>query len=542
VNKTRTLLALAVAAGALSFALYTQHAWEDFYITYRPSKNLVEGHGLVFQPGEHVHTFTSPVNVLLPALLAFLTGNRSDQVVLWLYRVASALALGGGAALLLRTGERLGFGRAARAAMVLVLCFDAKTIDFAVNGQESGFMVFFLALTLDALTRPGVEAVRRLALAFAGLMWTRPDGFIYGGALTAAAWLFPPATTTFAGRAGLRRLATAVLLGLSLYLPWLIFSTLYYGSPIPHTVLAKQIVGRPHTLRYFVDGLLAFPGRVLEGSSSVTLTFLPIYPDRGGWDYRVLWWFGRLTGLPCALYWMLPVAKLRARFASLAFLLGHLYLTIVAPYVFPWYLPSVVVFGIVTLAAIGQEGLDLARRLEVRTRLSAQALRGVLGCAAAAMLAGAVGLLFASARELKAQQSLIEEGNRKPIGLWLKANARSPLDSVFLEPLGYIGFFSGLKMYDFPGLSSPEVVAARHRLGTDLWAPLIRDLTPDWLVLRPGEVSRIRELDPDLLRDDYEIARVFDVRPALAAAAPLPGMPYLRYDSVFVVFRRLGRS
>ena len=46
---------------AVSFALYTNHAWEDYYITYRPSKNLATGHGLVFTPGQRTHTFTSPL-------------------------------------------------------------------------------------------------------------------------------------------------------------------------------------------------------------------------------------------------------------------------------------------------------------------------------------------------------------------------------------------------------------------------------------------------------------------------------------------------
>ena len=34
-----------------------------------------------------------------------------------------------------------------------------------------------------------------------------------------------------------------------------------------------------------------------------------------------------------------------------------------------------------------------------------------------------------------------------------------------MECLGYIGFFSGLKTLDIPGMSSPEVVASRRKLG-----------------------------------------------------------------------------
>ena len=41
---------------ALGWALVTSHVWEDYYITYRSSKNLATGHGLVFNHGERLHT------------------------------------------------------------------------------------------------------------------------------------------------------------------------------------------------------------------------------------------------------------------------------------------------------------------------------------------------------------------------------------------------------------------------------------------------------------------------------------------------------
>ena len=74
-RRTRWLIFAAVFALALAFAAFTQHAWEDYYITYRVSKNLATGHGLVYTVGERVHAFTSPLNVLVPAALSILTGN-----------------------------------------------------------------------------------------------------------------------------------------------------------------------------------------------------------------------------------------------------------------------------------------------------------------------------------------------------------------------------------------------------------------------------------------------------------------------------------
>src|SRR5262249_29250347 len=76
--------------GCLGYALYTGHVWEDYLITFRFSKILVDGHGLVYNLGERLHGFTSPLGVLLPALGYWLTGN--DQSALWFFRVLSIAA------------------------------------------------------------------------------------------------------------------------------------------------------------------------------------------------------------------------------------------------------------------------------------------------------------------------------------------------------------------------------------------------------------------------------------------------------------------
>lgn len=59
-RRVGALTAFAVAALGVAgfYAIYTDHAWEDFFITFRFSRNLVEGKGLVYQPGERVHGFT----------------------------------------------------------------------------------------------------------------------------------------------------------------------------------------------------------------------------------------------------------------------------------------------------------------------------------------------------------------------------------------------------------------------------------------------------------------------------------------------------
>ena len=151
-RKARWLIFAGVFAIALAFAAYTQHAWEDYYITYRVSKNLATGHGLVYTVGERVHAFTSPLNVLLPAALIVITGNTSDELVLWLFRLVSCALLAGAAVLLFDSARKNSLNWIPTAVLVGMFGLDAKIVDFSINGQEAAFMMFFLALALHALT------------------------------------------------------------------------------------------------------------------------------------------------------------------------------------------------------------------------------------------------------------------------------------------------------------------------------------------------------------------------------------------------------
>ena len=137
------------------------------------------------------------------------------------------------------------------------------------------------------------------------------------------------------------------------------------------------------------------------------------------------------------------------------------------------------------------------------------------------------------------QQRLIEDGSRRPIGMWLREHAQTPHDTVMLESLGYIGYFSQLKMYDYPGLSSREMVETRRRLGPDNENLAYQELKPDWLVLRKVEVQSPNSLiNPEHLNDLYDLAVVFDASDRIAAVRWLPGRNYLMFDQTFLVYHR----
>lgn len=140
------------------FATCTQHGWEDYWITFRASKNLALGQGLVFTPGEHLHTFTSPLGVLLPAALSWITGNASDSLVFWLFRVVSAAALAAGVILIFQVLTNLKLKPMSCWFTLGIIALDTKIVDFTINGMETSLLFFFHRLGHPRLAGAWPEA------------------------------------------------------------------------------------------------------------------------------------------------------------------------------------------------------------------------------------------------------------------------------------------------------------------------------------------------------------------------------------------------
>jgi hypothetical protein len=527
---------------AMLFAIYTQHAWEDYYITFRSSKNLATGQGLVFNVGDKLHTFTSPLGVLLPAVSYLLTFNSSDDGALWIFRLMSSAALGGAAGLMMLIARRQNYGLLAGCFLAGWLALDAKTVDFTINGMETGFMMLFLAYALWAHLSPGPAQWRHLGAAWAGLMWTRPDSFIYIGLVAAGFWFFNDSRQSGTTRTKMLGLfIKAGLLTTALYLPWLVFAHLYYGTAVPHTITAKSGIGDPRTLAGLLKATLQLPFNAWADSASLKGTFLPAYYMIGGWP-ELPGQIGGAVALACALVWLVPFVRVETRVASFAFFGAHAYLSYFPYFPFPWYLPAPALLALFTLGSLLAQALAAATHWQAAEPGDVRPRRLAAFAVTVALLltAGSGWLTWQAARELGAQQRYVEDGNRRKIGEWLRANAK-PGDTVFMEPLGYIGYFSGLKTYDFPGMSSSEMVRARQEVGND-WGFLIEHLQPKWLVLRPHEIERLNRTSPNLLISYYAPAQEFSVADEIGRLDVM-GRRYLEHDARFTVYRlvRLSR-
>ena len=302
---------------AMSFALYTNHVWDTYYMTYRSAKNLTTGHGLVFTPGERIHTFTSPLNVLIPALLSMITGNSSDKLVLWLYRVLCCFALSITAVLLFKIARKSSLGSLPTVLLIGMFGMEAKIISFSLNGQETAFMMLFLALTLYALIASSSSTGMLLGVAWAGLMWTRLDSLVYIGGLALGFLIFHKSLPLAKSRRDLLKIFLyAGVVTTVLYLPWFVWTWYYYGSPIPHAFIAERVNVPAFQLSTLID-IVLFPFFALSEHSLLHTAFLPAYtvleevPDILFIYSKYLAWIG-------AFYWCLPFGRSQARAVSFA--------------------------------------------------------------------------------------------------------------------------------------------------------------------------------------------------------------------------------
>jgi len=527
------VLGLCVAI-PLCFTWSTHLIWEDYFITYRYSENLARGLGLVYSPGERVQGFTSPLNALIPALFAWISGAKSVLFPLWAYRIASLAGLAFGlVAITSLFTARAGPTRAAHwtgALFPLLAVLEIKTTAFTMSGQEAGLVLAFLAPAF-ALACLGWTAHAWLGgLLWAGLMYSRPDACIYIAALGLVAWSFAPGSR----RSCFLALLKSAALCAALYLPWFLFTWCYYGSPVPHTIVAKYGIGTQ------VIPIFRFLGPVVvalqHAPKTLCYVFAPIYDplslDPGSWPIWIHDAGFALAAL-AILYWLVPSRDRVGRMASLAAFLIFAYqdyVSEVAQFA-PWYYPPLAFMS--ALAVVGAVSA-LAQRLRPAWCAHASA------ALALAALFGFFGYIFcASLAPLRTKQQVIDWGNRRAVGLWLKDNVK-PGEAVYLEPLGYIGYFSQAKMLDWPGLVSPEVVAARRKLQSPLeytWQPVAEALRPAWIVARSEEAGLMRQ--SPYLSQNYELRKVFDVRDRIKPVSGVPGMNIAFPEAFFGVYHRI---
>jgi hypothetical protein len=208
---------------------------DDAYITLRYAQNLLQGNGIVWNPGEYVQGYTNFLYLLLEALLGFFGVD-----LFWASRVLGVSAFCGLVAFLYR------YCRSSRVTAQDILCClpavivltSSPIIVWSIGGLEP--VLFSLLVTAGCLLflAPVEDRYKRiLYLVGSGICLslctlTRPDGILF--VCTSMLWL----SLTQRGARLSSMCAFAIPCAL-LLAPYVLWQYNYYGSVVPNTFYVK---------------------------------------------------------------------------------------------------------------------------------------------------------------------------------------------------------------------------------------------------------------------------------------------------------------
>lgn len=494
-----TLMLLTLAARALPGA----RTIDDAFITFRYSRNLVEGQGFVYNPGVQTLGTTTPLFALTMAAVSAVTGGQEFP---WYAIAVSALADAGTVALLYLIVRRVtGSGWVALFPSAL-WTISPMSVTFAIGGMETSVAIFWMMAATwayvsavppvssqhDESGEAGSDGERKglavpsssrvhwreiLIGVFAGLgLLTRIDAVL---------WIAP----LFAFQLGEgwlkgRRLPwrTWVACGLVL-LPWVLFSISYFGSPVPNSVTAKRDA-------YELPAFSAL-GQLLPAYSNVFFVF-----DTFGSVATML--FGVLV-LALSLFALLYAARRSPRLLPLLVYpwVYMAFFVVLNPLIFRWYmappLPALIVSVFVGLWAALQ---PLAKPQTYRIAAGIVAVFGVLALFTSAN-AWTLHPDHAPDRPAPKMAWHAIELLYEQMGRYLHDELGVTAETrVASGDIGAVGYYSRATIVDTVGLVTPEltryypvdsaIVADDQNYAIP--PQLIYDTQPDYLVTMEGFV------------------------------------------------------
>jgi hypothetical protein len=477
---------LSLGIGFL-MALFSHWAYDDPFITYRYATNLASGLGFVYNPGEHVLSTTTPLFTILLMSLSFIW-----PAIPSLANVIGVISLLTGA-LFLR--DLANSWKVPLVGWVGLLLYPTFPLLVMTIGSETPL---YLALCLGAFAFYARGSYRLTAVLAALAFLTRPDGvlvavvlgvdylvrFIYIRTRHADAAneneskktsQFDACSAESSQPGALQVPWGAVMIFLSLSIPWFIYAWMNFGSPFPATMAARQFQGSMAISERFAPGLLT----IVRQYSTHWHYWLQLILSIGGLAYLAL----------RAPRWVLLISW------TAIYFLGYSMLGVSRYF---WYYASLMP-GFVVLVGLGFEGLSrlagLKLNLEdgVYQKGNYRNLRGWM----APLTIGVLSALFI-AQIVHLDQIHASPDARYPVyrevGEWLRANTESEAKVATLE-VGIIGYYSHRHMIDFAGLIQPEVAAqlSVHTNYEDaaLWA--LQTYQPEYIVLHDEVFPRIEQ-------------------------------------------------
>lgn len=432
-NKIDSLVVVVLAALAATIWLFFRGtSIDDAYITYRYAANVADGLGLVYNPGDNVLSTTSTLYAVVLGLIA-----RFYPDIPTASNLLSSAAIFGASAVVYLIGRRFGDRPLG---FVAALTYALAPFVVGSIGMETNFYLF---LVLSGF------------LAYCHRQYALTALFLTPAFLTRADAAIPIAILGIYHLIKERRVPVAALaLALLMLVPFVIYLTATFGTPLPVTLSAKQAQLKIGWSDY-VQGLL---------------DWLKLYVRQS--------WLSALIAPMVILGLVHCFKQARWLLFSVAWAASHVlaYQWLGVASYFWYYAPLVPAMAFLC----GAGASFAARRLQSllppswQTRPAAVAFSLALLVAAPA-IAGETVVLGHFWRDLPdARAEIYTE-----VGNWLREN--TPEDAtVGVMEVGIMGYYAQRRTVDFLGLIEPDSIRALQHKDI-FWS--VYHYQPDYLVL-----------------------------------------------------------
>jgi hypothetical protein len=462
-NKVKGLAILyLILTSVLLYALLSHWAYDDPFITYRYARNLANGTGFVYNPSERILSTTTP---LFTILLAIFSSFWSDIPHLANLIGVVSLALGG-----VFLWDLAYSWKTPLVGWTALLLYPTFTLLLITMGSETPL---YLALCLGSFSLYARKRYTITAVFCALAVLARPDGVLVP-VLLGADYLIR----------GQKPIPWhTILLFLGLTIPWFAFAWVYFGSPLPATLAAKQHQGSMGISQQFLRGLIT------------TIR-----------DYAGLWQYWLASALAfLGIIWMVRQARSWLLFLAWPVIYTISYTILGVSRYFWYYAPLVP--GYIVAVGLGISAIAIVIPKRDKSVVSSQSefsktersslvllLRQHLPLLIAAVLLGA--LAFAQLNQLWWLRDQSDPRNLayQAVGEWLQKNTPSEASIAALE-IGIIGYYAERSMVDFAGLLYPEVAAQLNASTTyedaAMWT--VEHYSPDYVVLHKGGYHELKQ-------------------------------------------------
>jgi hypothetical protein len=482
------IAAAIVLALAAAWAIWVHFAidvvpFDDAYISIRYAENLAAGRGLIYNDGERVFGSTTPLFVLWLTALRLLGASHLDAAAVRANAIAFVAAALLAGWLVRRLTARPWIATVVAAAILV----NPMLLVISSGAMET---FWFLSLAFAALLALVADQPRpTLYGALAGLaILVRPEGILLG-VVALLAWARRP------------RLLLSAAAGAAVPLAvWTLFATFYFGSPIPHSVIAKArpiyLLPRGFTIEQVIGNLDGWISSERLGALGGARRFA----------------VAAILALAAAGSVLPAPARRRRAWLPLALLLG-----VVAIYglanslYFEWYWPfadvMLLLALVVGLAAI-EGSIHQRLRDQGRPRWALLSRGGAAALFALWMVALATTPLRYAAIDVRMPMAFVKRTPTRQRTLAYLAAGESlarvaaPGDSVAAPEFGALGHVWRGRILDPLGLVSPEALPflpippeeQAHLAAGAITIEFVQATRPDWIVAIPTYTSA--SLDP----------------------------------------------